>query len=350
MDIWSKSNLRGLFLLVPLLLILMLAAYVADSRKEAADAALAAEWETPCDSAALRPFDPNTADVFELRALGLTRMQAVSIIKYRTAGKVYRIREDLLTVYSMTDSAYRVLEPYIVIGDEFALKPSARPYGERADGERRMRLRPFRMDTIRGEHLREMLGFTVRQAEAFDSYVRRRDGIRSLEELRECYLLSDLADTLARFVSFGESRPADPFLEPVEINSADSAALRRIYGIGERSVTAIMEYRRRLGGFASARQLAEIPQVTESNYEKILQQICCDSCEIRKIDVNFAPPEELGGHPYMEPRTLRRVLKRRQLKGGWSAIEEMVEDNTLTRDEAARLAPYLRFSAQKTAE
>lgn len=346
MELLNKSHIRALAVLVPLVLLLLLAVSLAERRPPEFDReALAAEWETASDSVSLHAFDPNTADVFELCALGLTRMQAVSIVKYRAAGKVYRIKEDLLTAYAMTDSVYRVLEPYIVIGDEYRLP--RRDFERRQDfyAEReRLHLRPMRMDTVRGEHLREVLGFTVRQAEAYDAYVRRRDGIRSMEELRECYLLRDLADTLAPFVSFPECVPADPYLHPVELNTADSAALRGIDGIGERSVAAIMEYRRRLGGFVSAAQLAEIPQVTESNYEKILKQICCDSCEIRKIDINFAAPEELGAHPYIGARTLRRILKQRQLKGGWSAIEEMTEDNILTQSEAARLAPYLRFS------
>ena len=54
--------------------------------------------------------------------------------------------------------------------------------------------------------------------------------------------------------------------------------------IGEKTVVSIIGYRDRLGGFLRAEQLAEVPGVTERNYEKILKQIYCDSCEIRKID------------------------------------------------------------------
>ena len=350
MDIWSKSNVRGLIILLPVVLIFALAAYLSQP-SQMFDDARADMWERPADTIAMHPFDPNTADVFELQEVGMSRMQAVSVIRYREAGKVYRIKEDLLTVYSMTDSLYRVLEPYIEIGREFRMErrtyPGRRLYSDRADTIHRLHLRPFATDTIRGEHLREILGFSVRQAEAFDAYVRRRGTIRNIDELRECYLLSDLADTLAPYVTFVDNTPADTFVEPVELNTADSATLRRVYGIGEKSVVAILDYRRRLGGFARVEQLAEIPQVTESNYEKILQQICLDSCKIRKIRINFASPQELGAHPYMAPKTLRKLLKYRQLKGGWSDIEEMVDANILTRGEAQKLAPYLRFDFEK---
>jgi len=74
-----------------------------------------------------------------------------------------------------------------------------------------------------------------------------------------------------------------------------------------------------------------------------LKQIRVDSCEIQKIDINFADPKVLGRHPYIPPHILRKLLKTRQLKGGWSTAEELIEDKILTREEAARLAPYLRF-------
>ena len=111
---------------------------------------------------------------------------------------------------------------------------------------------------------------------------------------------------------------------------------------------AIIRYRERLGGFYSVDQLAEVPQVTESNFERIVKQIYCDSFKIRKIDINFASPKVLGRHPYIAPQVLRKLLKARQLKGGWSTLEEMIEDGILTREEADRLHPYLRFGVRTT--
>ena len=76
-----------------------------------------------------------------------------------------------------------------------------------------------------------------------------------------------------------------------------------------------------------------------------MKQISGDICKIRKIYINFADPKTLGRHPYIAPRTLRKLLKVRQLKGGWSTAEELIEDDILTREEAARLAPYLEFGS-----
>ena len=58
-----------------------------------------------------KPFDPNTADYRTLTESGVPRDIAVAIIRWREAGKIYRIKEDLALCYQMTDSLYFALEP-----------------------------------------------------------------------------------------------------------------------------------------------------------------------------------------------------------------------------------------------
>ncbi len=300
-----------------------------------------------------RPFDPNTADYDTLCALGLTPRQAVSLLKFRAAGKVFRIAEDVALCHGIDDSLFRRLRPWIRIGRRYAIAPPAYRPGRIVDERHAIDPRPFRIDTVSARYLRAIGALSKRQAEAF---VRWRDasGIYDMEELRACYVVSDsVAAALEPYLLFPERPAADSgtaAIRRVELNTADSAALRSVAGIGPRTVGAILRYRERLGGFCRAEQLAEVPGVTERNYERILQQICCDCCEIRKIDVNFASPNELARHPYMAPRTLRKLLKHRQLKGGWSTAEEMIEQDILTREEAARLAPYLRFGTESGTE
>lgn len=340
----TRSACRGDFL--PLAGLVILGLLLARPRTTQQDAdLLEREFEERVDSARLRPFDPNRADYDELRSLGLSKYEAVSLLKYRASGKIFRIPEDVALCYGFSDSLYRRLAPYIRIGRKYALAP--RSYSRERIVPQPIAPEPFLVDTVSAAYLQAIGALSRRQAQVF---IRWRDasGIRDMEELRACYVISDsVADALEPYVLFAERRPS-PFEEPVELNSADSAALRSVVGIGEKTVTAIMRYRERLGGFVRVEQLVEVPGVTERNYERILKQIRCDSFQIRKIDINFAAPNELGRHPYMAPRTLRKLLKARQLKGGWSTLEELVKDDILTREEAARLAPYLQFGVRKT--
>lgn len=299
-----------------------------------------AEMEVRTAEPELKEFDPNTVELMELLEMGLTRREAVGLLKYRATGKVFRIPEDVALCYTVSDSLYLRLEPYIRIGRRYAIAP--REYRTGRVVREVLPPSPFRIDTVSARYLRAIGALSKRQAEAF---IRWRDlsGIYDMEELRDCYVVSDsVARALEPYILFPE-RPLHPIESPVELNTADSAALRAVTGIGEKTVVAILRYRERLGGFRSVEQLAEVPGVTERNYEKILKQIYCDSCKIQKIDVNFAPPNALAKHPYIAPQTLRKLLKTRQLKGGWSTAGEMIDDHILTHEEAARLAPYLRF-------
>ena len=256
--------------------------------------------EQALDSVKLCNFNPNNDDYNELRSSGVPKEVAVGIIRWRSYGKVYRVKEDLALVTSMTDSLYDVLEPYIVIADSLAAKPKIYP------SKPKDKYQPRRV------HQQEIL---PRKSSGDTLY-------KTAEKMSEKMLL--------------------------EINSADSVALVAVNGIGAKSAAEIVKYRDLLGGFYSVEQISEVKCVTEQNFAKILQQICCDSCKIQKIDINFATPKVMIRHPYVSSRALRKIIKQRQLKGGWSRIEEMVEDEILSEDEAKRLAPYLWFRLDAT--
>ena len=83
--------------------------------------------------------------------------------------------------------------------------------------------------------------------------------------------------------------------------------------------------------------------LTEENFQRILPQIWCDSAKIKKININFARLNEIKTHPYLTSRMLKKISNKRVLKGGWSTIEEMIESNIFTKEEAQRIAPYLDF-------
>lgn len=340
---FTEREIRAVAVFLPLAGLLVLGIVLVRPKADPAAALRAeAEMEERADTVVMRPFDPNTVDYDGLRRLGLTKHEAVSLLKYRAAGKIFRIPEDVTLCYGISDSLFYRLEPYIRIGRKYAIAPQEYRTGRVVSEP--MPPAPFRIDTVSARYLRAIGALSKRQAEAF---VRWRDlsGIYDMEELRACYVVSDsVASALEPYVIFPECK-AEPIDVPVEINTADSAALRSVAGIGEKTVVSIIGYRDRLGGFLRAEQLAEVPGVTERNYEKILKQIYCDSCKIRKIDINFASPKVLGKHPYIAPQALRKLLKARQLKGGWSTAGELVEQNILTREEAARLAPYLQFGS-----
>ena len=343
---FSEREIRAVAVFLPLAGLLVAVLFLARPRADSAAARIAeAEMELRRDSIVRFHFDPNTVGYDDLLKLGFTKYEAVSLLKYRTSGKIFRIPEDVALCYGISDSMFREIRPWIRIGRKYAIAPREYRTGRRIAEP--LPPRPFRIDTVGMRYLQAIGALTKRQAEIF---VRWRDlsGIYDMDELRECYVISDsVAAALEPYVLFPE-RKLPPIEQPVELNTADSAALRAVVGIGPRTVGTILRYRERLGGFVRVEQLAEVPGVTENNYEKILKQIYCDSCKIRKIDINFADPKTMGRHPYIPPQMLRKILKARQLKGGWSTAEELIEQKIMTREEAARLAPYLEFGSRNS--
>lgn len=319
----------------------------------------------------LQSFDPNVDDYITLRQKGLPQEVAVGIVRWRSYGKVYRIKEDLALVTGMTDSLYEVLAPYITIADSVAARPAQNTtkYTAKPIAREQKSLflitppdEPFLIDTASANYLARW-GMSERQAEVLVRYRDASGGIFDKEHLSRCYVVSEeVAERMARYMVFTpqEKSLAEPTTKPttepkyepqsqrVEINTADSLTLVALDGIGAKSAAEIIKYRTLLGGYYRVEQLRELKVITESNFEKFLPKIWCDSFVISKIDINFARSLELERHPYISARALRRIVKQRQLKGGWRKIEEMIDDDILSEEEAERLAPYLRFRLSAT--
>ena len=314
-------------------------------------------------------FDPNTATLQEFCRLGFDTRTAAGIIKYRERGKRFEIPQDFATCYGVSLDDYTRVEPYIRIAERFRVEPPSDFEGHEPDRRRDEMPLETLSETFDPNNLDRdgfvNLGFSPAQADVIIRYRSSIGGFRRFEDFAKCYVVSDdMADALAPHMSFDSSVSADNEISSVdsvsvssatgsdliEINGADSATLRSVSGIGEVLVVRIMEYRDRLGGFVDKAQLAEIQGMYEDNFRRICEQIRVDSCKIQKIDVNFAPHktlvEQMGDHPYVTDRMLRKLLKNRQLKGGWSTIGDMVDENIMTEDEALKLAPYLMFRSE----
>ena len=348
-----RETLRSILLLVPyaiIVVVLLVGVERRGYRHLSNDKTSSSSTESSNEgdvSLSLKPFNPNTADYRTFVEAGVPRGIAVSLLKWRASGKVFRIKEDLALCYNMTDSLYFALEPYIVIDDSVRIKPGETGGDLERDTKQRVIAEPapFRVDTVGATYLYS-IGFSRRQA---DLVIRYRDmigGYRNFDEFKECYGVSeDMAALLEPYVIFDKSDDVGVSSGNglIDINRADSTTLCTLYGIGPKSAQAILRYRQLLGGYHDKRQILELEVVTDENFMRFCSQIYCDSSVIKKIYINFARPNEFVEHPYLGKRSLKRIINTRELKGGWSTIEEMIEDDIFSVEEARRIAPYLDF-------
>ena len=345
----SKQNIRGIIYVMAMCVVIGLVVHFASPHRAITVAERRQKSGVKAEKRdTLFHFDPNTVTYDELLLLGFDKRTAVGIVKYRAAGKVFGIVEEFALCYGVSDSMFTRVRPYIKIGEKYATKPSIRTVDTLRKSQNKAKAarfspRPFEkfmIDTVGVKYLR-LIGFSTRQAEALIEYRKRGEGIFSMEELRDCYAVSEeMADSLSHFVILSKR---DPFKGLVEINSADSATLRSVRGIGAKTVVAVMQYRKFLGGYYRKEQISELKCVTKENFALICEQIYCDSCKISKIDINFAPALEFESHPYMTRRAVKLITETRELKGGWNSIEEMIEDDIFTKEQAKAIAPYLLF-------
>lgn len=71
--------------------------------------------QTERQEGSLFPFDPNTLDSVGFRRLGLREKTTAILLHWRNKGKVFRHKEELKKVYTLTEEDYQRIEPYIRI-------------------------------------------------------------------------------------------------------------------------------------------------------------------------------------------------------------------------------------------
>jgi DNA uptake protein ComE-like DNA-binding protein len=101
----------------------------------------------------------------------------------------------------------------------------------------------------------------------------------------------------------------------IEINTADSAQLVELYGIGPAFALRILKYRGMLGGFFSPEQLLEVYGMDSVRYEGIAKNIKVDSSTIARINVNEADFKTLLHHPYLDYETVKQICNYREQQG-----------------------------------
>lgn len=95
----------------------------------------------------------------------------------------------------------------------------------------------------------------------------------------------------------------------VELNSADTTALKMVPGIGSVFAKRIIKYRDLLGGFYSVEQLGEVYGIDEERYEAMKSWFSVDPSVISHLFVNQLSAKELASHPYVSYKQARIIEK-----------------------------------------
>lgn len=138
-----------------------------------------------------------------------------------------------------------------------------------------------------------------------------------------------------------KNRKAFKEMFKVELNSADTAKLIQLPGIGEVLSLRIINYRQSLGGYVNENQLLEVYGLKEENFNLFKDFLIIDSVNVTAIQLNNASEKELSAHPYITNYQSKAILKYRELIGEFQHPHQLVENFILTDEEYKRVKFYL---------
>ncbi|MBU3659420.1 MAG: hypothetical protein FGM14_06110 [Flavobacteriales bacterium] len=177
-----------------------------------------------------------------------------------------------------------------------------------------------------------------------------KNGIRSNEDLKRIFVISDELYALIKDSTFYPERPKVEFasktieekkIQKLEINSASVEDLENLKGIGPFFAKQIIKYRDRLGGFSSKEQLLEVWKMTIETYDKLIPQIEIDKTKIKKLKINDITVEELKNHPYLNWSQANSIFKMRVQRTKFNTIDEIQESKLIDAETFEKLIPYL---------
>lgn len=250
----------------------------------------------------LFPFDPNTADSIQLQRLGLAPYQIRNIYKYRAKGGVFRSPQSFAKVYGLTRKQYRLLEPYITIGDDY--QPA------------------FTMATIRGYEQE------------------RQEEQRKLHEAYEAYKQNDAYKPYKKYDRDTIRYPIKIKLgEHINLASADTTMLKKVPGIGSGWAKAIVSYGERLGGYVNVGQLKEIEDFPLES----LPFFEVRNIHTKRLNLNTLSVQQLRRHPYINFYMARQIVDYRRLKGKLTNLSQLRLLKDFPPEVIERLQPYVCF-------
>lgn len=199
------------------------------------------------------------------------------------------------------------------------------------------------------------LGFRPWMAKNVLKYRSRGGRFRTKESLRKIYGMTDeLYENIEPYITIvlpSDTLSADSIprmIFPIkkdtviELNSADTAELQYIRGVGRYTALQIIIYREQLGGYHDAGQLREISSISE-RIDSILPHFFVDTTLIEPMPVNHSTVRRLQRHPYLSFTQAKALYDFRREQFKLKNIEQLSSLDEFTAEDLRRLQPYLSF-------
>lgn len=226
-------------------------------------------------------FDPNTLDAVGWQKLGVREKTAATIVKYVSKGGKFRKPEDISKIYGLFKDDCERLMPYVKIADQPAFE---KKYGA------------------------EKKEYSFNDKPAYTS-----------------------------------SYPAKKTLpvKSIEINTADTTALIALPGIGSKLAARIINFRDKLGGFYSVKQVGETYGLPDSTFTKIMGSLQCNTANVKQFNINTADANTLKQHPYIRWNLANAIVQYRNQHGNFKSVDDLQQIAVITPELFEKIKAYL---------
>ncbi len=302
------------------------------------------------------PFDPNRVSLDSLQRLGFSLRQAQSVLNYRGKGGKFRYREDFAKLYVVDSAMYHSLAPFIQLPERYSVSAVER-YALPAGGELQKSAVAAAKSADEEESVQKSTNSSTKLATG-GKIVQESDKF-STKLADGGKMVGKATDSVGYDGKRGWKRGRDSLYGHkvvknrymCNLNTADSAALVQLYGIGGYYAGKILNYRERLGGsFVSPRQLLEIEGFTRERYAQIEKFIFIKEEDIKGFSILGADKKTLERHPYIGPYAARGILVYLRLKGGAASLLAASADSSTVSEAFSKQADAERDFLKKLVE
>ena len=217
--------------------------------------------------AQLFEFDPNTASENDFKKLGLSEKTATTIVKYREKGGKFQKPEDLKKIYSIKETDYERLKPYVSIPAPSEMKTSvasATPIKSPDFPNRASNPLVIDINQASPEEWQELHGIGMAFAKRITTFRDKLGGFSNIEQIAETYGLPD-----STFQRIKPQLKSSPIFRGIMINTASVEELKAHPYIDARLAAAIVSYRGQHGAFSSVGDVARLKALPPSTLEKL---------------------------------------------------------------------------------
>jgi len=196
------------------------------------------------------------------------------------------------------------------------------------------------------------LGFDDKQIHIIKNYEAKGGRFYKKEDLRKIYGISENEYTVLEpyiqipedhknnkkeFTSFKSEKNS----VVIELNSADTAELKKLKGIGSYYAKKIIAYRTKLGGFYKKEQLLEVKGIDSARYAGFVDYVSINKFIIRTININTVTFDELKTHPYLNYNIANSLINFRKVHGKFNSVADIKKSALINEMIYEKISPYL---------